>query len=109
MAASTGSSQARMVLIIDWKERIDLGEASQFSGVVVIRSPFVGVDPEINARRQFASQGFDLFGVLLQTDDAGAESHAAAVEFQAFLHEARARNFGRMVGRPQRQLALIAL
>src|SRR5262245_21224360 len=60
MAAATGPPQARMVLIIDRKERIDLGEAAQFFGVLVIRTPFVGVDPQINARRQLAPQGFDL-------------------------------------------------
>src|SRR5215510_12759908 len=107
MAAATGPPQARMVLIVDRKERIDIGEAAQFFGVVVIRSPFVGVDPQINARRQLAPQGFDLFRVLFQADGAYAESHAATVEFKAFRHEALARNFGRMVGRPQRQLALV--
>src|SRR5215471_16575 len=107
MAAATGPPQARMVLIVDREERIDLGEAAQFSGVVIIRSPFVGVDPQINARRQFAPQGLDLFRVLFQTDDADAEARAATVEFKAFRHEALARNFGRMVGRPQRELALV--
>jgi hypothetical protein len=107
MAAATGPPQAGVVLIVDGKERIDLGVAAQFPGVVVIRSPFVGVDPQINARRQFAPKGFDLFRVLFQADDADAEAHAATVKFKAFRHEAPARNFGRMVGRPQRQLALI--
>src|SRR5262245_47772365 len=60
MAAATCPSQARMVLIVDRKERIDHGEAAQFFGVVIIRSPFVSVDPQVNARRQFASQRFDL-------------------------------------------------
>src|SRR5262245_43764032 len=104
-AAATGSPQARVVLIVDWKERIDLGEAAQFFGVVVIRNSFVGVDPQINMRRQLAPEGFDLFCMLLQTDDSDAESHASTIEFKAIRHEALARNFGRMVGRPQRQLA----
>ena len=76
MAGATGPPQARMVLIVDRKERIDIGEAAQFFGVVIIRSPFVGVDPQINARRQFAPQRFDLFRVLFQADDAYAEAHA---------------------------------
>src|SRR5215510_13015295 len=93
MAAATGPPQARMVLIVDRKERIDISEAAQFYGVVIIRSPFVGVDPQINARRQFAPQGFDLFRMLFQADGAYAESHAATVEFKAFRQEWLARNF----------------
>src|SRR5262245_8552304 len=99
MAAATGPPQARVVLIVDWKERIDLGEAAQFFGVVVIRDSFVGVDPQINIRRQLTAQGFDLFGMMFQTDDAGAESHASMIEFKALRHEALARNFGGVVGR----------